>query len=146
MENYDNIDDDLKHIAPNLFKIKKENAFSVPENYFETLPSLIQERCVQSKKQFSWRQLLLRPAYSVSFLICLLAGFITISYYVGQNQKTAESKLFASADSLAIEDFEESEIIESIAYDVNEKTSNNQEVEDYLIEQNIEVTQIINEL
>lgn len=40
MENKDNIPDDLEKLAPFLSKLKKENHFSTPDNYFEVLPEV----------------------------------------------------------------------------------------------------------
>jgi hypothetical protein len=41
--------DELKKIAPELSKIKKENPFRVPENYFEDFSARLQERLEAEK-------------------------------------------------------------------------------------------------
>ncbi len=42
---------ELQEIAPELGKLEKENPFSVPVDYFENLPSQVQERIVVSRKK-----------------------------------------------------------------------------------------------
>ena len=40
----------LKEHAPLLVKIEKKNEFQVPNGYFDSLPSIIQERCIESNR------------------------------------------------------------------------------------------------
>lgn len=74
--------DELKNIAPELSKIRKENPFRVPDNYFEKFSARLQERMetekagVPEKKNTIIRYL--KPA------IGLAAGFaliFTLSYW-----------------------------------------------------------------
>lgn len=74
--------DELKNIAPELSKIRKENPFRVPDNYFENFSARLQERMetekagVPEKKNTIIRYL--KPA------IGLAAGFaliFTLSYW-----------------------------------------------------------------
>lgn len=74
--------DELKKIAPELSKIKKENPFRVPENYFEDFSVRLQERLETEKKGVPVKQSrviqFLKPA------IGLAAGFaliFTLSYW-----------------------------------------------------------------
>jgi hypothetical protein len=67
---------ELKKIAPELSKIKKENPFRVPENYFDDFSSRLQMKLEAEKKGFSKNQnriiQFLKPA------IGLAAGFALI--------------------------------------------------------------------
>jgi hypothetical protein len=74
--------DELKKIAPELSKIKKENPFRVPENYFEDFSARLQERLETEKTEVPKNQnrviQFLKPA------IGLAAGFaliFTLSYW-----------------------------------------------------------------
>lgn len=74
--------DELKKIAPELSKIKKENPFRVPENYFEDFSARLQERLETEKMGVHKNQnrviQFLKPA------IGLAAGFaliFTLSYW-----------------------------------------------------------------
>jgi hypothetical protein len=68
--------DELKKIAPELSKIKKENPFRVPENYFEDFSARLQERLELEKAGVQKNQSriirFLKPA------IGLAAGFALI--------------------------------------------------------------------
>lgn len=73
---------ELKKIAPELSKIKKENPFRVPENYFEDFSARLQERLEVEKMGVPVKQnrviQFLKPA------IGLAAGFaliFTLSYW-----------------------------------------------------------------
>jgi hypothetical protein len=74
--------DELKKIAPELSKLKKENPFRVPENYFEDFSARLQERLETEKTEVPKNQnrviQFLKPA------IGLAAGFaliFTLSYW-----------------------------------------------------------------
>ncbi len=74
--------DELKKIAPELSKIKKENPFRVPENYFEDFSARLQVRLEAEKKGVTKKQnrviQFLKPA------IGLAAGFaliFTLAYW-----------------------------------------------------------------
>jgi hypothetical protein len=79
MEDKENIQDNLKETAPNLYSINKENPFDVPENYFETLSDVLIEKCVQSEKQstarvihISFRKILIPLAVAASLILIVL--------------------------------------------------------------------------
>jgi hypothetical protein len=74
--------DELRKIAPELSKLKKENPFRVPENYFEDFSARLQERLETEKTEVPKNQnrviQFLKPA------IGLAAGFaliFTLSYW-----------------------------------------------------------------
>lgn len=146
--------DDLKNIAPKLSKIKKENPFSVPDNYFNELPMQIQER-VRQKRVFYPAvliELLKKPAYALSFSLLLLLIIIipfTISTY---NSKLSNSQIaYQDFDITDIEYFEINEelLIEAISaeeFDENELIEEtNDEMMDYIIN-NVDYTTILDEL
>lgn len=68
--------DSLGNFAPELSKIKKENPFRVPKNYFNELPMAIQSKVSKSKQISVWErftQLIKKPEYSITFAIVATA-------------------------------------------------------------------------
>lgn len=131
----------------NIERIKKENQFSVPANYFEELPQQIRAKRTQIKPNtvFStnWYYKILAPTMIV---ITLFA-----SYYIYQNKTTTE--LTPQEISEVIIDQELIQMDEEMIYEVyaetatsNQTESQNEEIIDYLINNNISINLIIEEL
>ena len=89
MKKNDEIREELKELSPFLAKMKRENAFKVPKNYFESLPDKVLEQVrpqpvTQQTPQISWFDrlidsfaVLLQPRYAVGLAtvaILLVAG------------------------------------------------------------------------
>lgn len=163
MENNDNIRDELKDIAPNLLKIKRKNSFSVPDDYFETLPNIIQERCIQIKKESVWSiffKYLLKPQYSLSLALVIAVLALGIQRF-GVNESdyraaAPNKEIFITAEDLSnsyyINEFDENMLVENVTLNVstlkytkNTKTEL-ENIENYLIENNTDVSLIISEL
>lgn len=146
--------DDLKNIAPALSKIKKENSFSVPDNYFNELPMKIQER-VQQKRVFNpvvLFELLKKPAYALSFaLLILLIIIIPFAISTYNNRLSNNQISYHDFDITDIEYFEINEelLIEAISageFDENELIEEaNDEMMDYIIN-NVDYATILDEL
>jgi len=72
---------DLEELAPNLSKLKKSNAFKVPDNYFEKLPMEIlfkvsqPEKVTAAEKLYSLFQ---QPKYSIAAAVAVLLIVISI--------------------------------------------------------------------
>ncbi len=146
--------DDLKNIAPELSKIKKENSFKVPDNYFDDLPMKIQERILQKKSRgyYNIFELLKKPAYAVSFsLVFLMLIIIPLSISIYKDHGNNNQIAYGSLEIADIEYFEISEelLIEAISVEYFDETSSMEqatdEVIDYLID-NIDYSTILNEL
>jgi len=104
-KNEQEILDELRQIAPNLSKIKKQDPFRVPVNYFEQLPHKIQEKAIQAESSPSiWQilvQYLVTPKYSLaaaSVLVLLVGGLL----YFSTSQKMDEFQF----DKIAFEDID----------------------------------------
>lgn len=131
----------------NIEQLKKENQFSVPANYFEDLPQQIQARKNQTKPNIifstNWYYKILAPTMIV---ITLFA-----SYYLYQNNTTSE--LTPQEISEVIINEELIQIDEEMIYEVYAETatlhqneSENEEIIDYLINDNISINLILEEL
>jgi len=147
--------DNLKNIAPELSKLKKENNFTVPESYFEELPLKVQERVHQKKTNvfFGFSELIRKPAYVISFAILLiLIVSIPLTVAVLNNQKTTNQIAYHAIelDELDFFDISEDLLIEAISANgdlliemVNEVEDD--EMLDFILE-NVDYSTILDEL
>ncbi len=145
-------EEDIKALAPTLLSIDKYNPFDVPKDYFEELPTIIQGRVVESKEKSNvvdWLFWLLRPRFAVSILVVLFISVIGI-YYVNKNNV----QKIESMEELSLEDnlyyINENDILEHLTADASIETEKNMEdensIENYLIDNNIEENNLSNEL
>ncbi|MDX8339146.1 hypothetical protein SLH46_08150 [Draconibacterium sp. IB214405] len=84
--------EELKNIAPELSKLKKENAFGTPRGYFDDFPARMQmkleaEKNVADKQEFKIINLL-KPALGLaaSFAIIFMLVYIPIKTFIPQEQ------------------------------------------------------------
>lgn len=145
-------EEEIKALAPTLLSIDKYNPFDVPKDYFEELPTIIQERVIESKKKsagLEWLILLFRPRFAVPLVVTIFIAIAGIKYLNNNNIKNIES-----AEELSLEDnlyyIDESEILEHLTADVsfeNESVSeDDSDIEDYLLDHNIDESNLSNEL
>ncbi len=83
MENPNNINnDELKKLAPELFKLEKKDPFAVPPEYFDDFTLRLQNRMNQKKKTHSpWFYYILKPKYSVAISLCIIMIVSGVFYY-----------------------------------------------------------------
>lgn len=144
-----NISENLVNEAPFLSKMKKENHFSAPKNYFEALPEVISNKNLNNNSlpfsldKLSWR--ILMPFTAV-----------VIIFTVVTNWNNVEEKSILTSEQLAEYiitednfDFDDELIYEAYAETLEmEETddSDNQEYINYLMENDIDINSIIEEL
>ena len=143
--------------APILSEIKKENPFQVPQNYFHSLPTIIQERITNEKESW-WTQYLnlLRQVF-LNPRLTLALGIVVILVTVGVNKFYDSPVSPARMEPLTYEDvsnshylneIDEETLIETInSQEVSSSENNNQtsDIENYLIDNNVDVALITNE-
>lgn len=183
---------DLKNLAPTLSSIEKKASFSVPDNYFDTLPTEIMDKITSDpllnpaakanpfalpENYFNELPLdisnriekakasksnpaglfkaVLRPQYAVSLITACFALFVCIRFFekpvtVNISQPTAENISISESDLL--NGMDESTLLneisdESIAL-LNPDTKNvaDKEMEDYIINNNIDISDFVKEL
>lgn len=123
--------EELKDIAPNLSKIKKENAFSTPKNYFDDFSARMQmqieaEKHVADKKEFKIINLI-KPALGLaaSFAIIVMLVYIPLKTFIPQEQvvETTASNDFSDNQMHSIlEGLDESSFFSLLESDDNEET------------------------
>ena len=142
------------HAFADLERMNKENPFQVPENYFSALPTLVQQRIIDGKKKRpvfgKWISISLRPKYALAFAAVIILLIFGIKYI------TKPTTLHAPEKYLSMEELQSSsylaELDESMLIDVLEQQTNSDEVNDndtleqYLMDNGIDISQIENNL
>ena len=149
MKNKNNISENLENEAPFLSKIKKENHFSTPENYFEVLPEVITYKNLnKSLLKISFDRLsyrILVPIASVAIILFVIFNWNTNTV---ESELTNEqlSELIIEEEYIEIDDYLVYDTYAEILEEENEGSSETDDYIDYLIENDIDINSIIEEL
>jgi len=149
MENKNNIENNELNKHSILNKIKKENHFTTPNNYFEVLPQIINDKKLNNNNiknifdKLSYR--VLAPTFGILILI-------TTIYTLQPNNTDLE--LTSEQLSEIIIDEELIDFDENLVYEVYAEMENtnpdeqndDEEIIDYLINDNFSINLIIEEL
>ena len=139
--------EELKNIAPSLNALKRKNSFEVPENYFEELPYSIQEKCISKQSE--------RKVVSALFWkLCIPLSIVAIALVIFMPLQTNKVSIASTQEMSAyLEQELDSEIDESMVQDAysfekenvnsNNKTQN---IEDYLIENDVDESLLTEEI
>ena len=152
MQNRIEDEEEIKALAPTLLSIDKYSPFEVPKDYFEELPTIIQERVIESSKKSSgleWLFLLFRPRFAVPMIVILFVSIAGI-YYINNNS----IKNVELVEELSLEDnlyyINENEILEYLTADASIENESGSEddnsIENYLLDNNIDESNLSNEL
>jgi hypothetical protein len=143
--------EELKLMAPVLAAIPKYNPYEVPENYFDELPTLVQEKANQQTVKFSileWLLLFIKPRVLVPVCSIALIAFLGIKYITN----TAQLPVVEIAEETTIEEqlytIDEATIIEKLTADAtiqNEGATEEDNIENYLLENNLDESNLNNE-
>ena len=157
-ENYfDSLADNIQQTIDALPNLEKTNpgvsGFEIPGGYFDSLPGIIQQRIADHKKKNifeKWIVIFLQPKYSLS-----LATFIILLIF-GLKYFTKSTQTESSNDPLSYNEMINSgyisELDESILIDILEDENKNENVkednslEQYLIDNDIDISQLENRL
>ena len=153
--NHDNDQEEIEKMAPRLFSIEKKEVFVVPENYFEQLPHKMQD-LVHKKPESSFR-------YKTGYKLAWVAASLVLIAYIGSRffvddssnkMEISSNELVASYTNDYLSSADETELVDqlddatlaSAAEQLTENTDiSNQEIEDYLMSENIDVATLSNE-
>lgn len=133
---------------PDLETSKGKNLFSVPSGYFEDLPSEINSRITgRQPRLIGWLNSLQRPRIAIPLALATMIFLGGLYFYTQrkiiyfpQNEFTAEEL----QNSVELQNIDEDLIVNLLENSSSNDTINN--FEQYLIENNIDLTQIENEL
>lgn len=145
-------EEDIKAIAPTLLSIDKYNPFEVPNDYFEELPTIVQERVISRKNESSlpqWLLLLFKPRFAVPLMAIVFISIVGVKYMNNKAEVKTET-----AEELSLEDhlyyIDENDIIDQLTADVSVETESASEddnsIENYLLDNNIDESNLNNEL
>jgi hypothetical protein len=145
--------DELEANAPTLLSIGKSNSFVLPPDYFDELPSRIQERIQKPSNSSSiteWLLLLINPRFAFPMIAILFLAVAGINFM----NKNAELNATTPPNELSLEDhlyyIEESDIIEQLTENMSSDNSiqseNEKNIEDYLLDNDVDESNLNNEL
>jgi hypothetical protein len=129
------------------------SGFRVPDGYFDSLPMAVQQRIADAKKKNifeEWIAVVLLPKFSLSLSIFIILLIFGIKYFT----KTAGTK--SSTDALSYNEIINSEYVseldESVLIDIledenrNESVNEDNSLEQYLIDNDVDISQLENRL
>ncbi|HKR07260.1 MAG TPA: hypothetical protein VJY62_21680 [Bacteroidia bacterium] len=153
MDTNDYTDDELKD-SPLLKNMSRENPFKVPDGYFESFPTIITERITSQRSKPAWIIFLknvFQPKYVVAMLV-FAAALTSGVVYFNQHPAATDREIILSYDDLNnsnyIAQFDESDLIDAYLSGANADKSNesNTEIENYLLDNQTDISIIENEL
>jgi hypothetical protein len=162
MEAFDEINKELKDIAPFLSSLPRQNAFRVEESYFDALPTRVMERVHARKKRYfiniSW---IFEPRWAMAtavFAVLLIAGSFLLNRY---NNRLDKPMPVAQVQKLLVEPVTNDNVLDDVDVDVmtdviadisktpkKEKTTRKEDkkaLEEYILD-NVDDNSIIDEL
>jgi len=130
--------EELSSIAPLLSAIPKYNPFETPKAYFDELPTSIQEQVIKVKNTVTikeWLIQIFQPRFLAPVLTVLIVAFTGINYL--NKTTTIINDEYSIYEEL--EHIDESTLIEEVvALKTTETTDENEQVVDYLLENELE--------
>ena len=147
-----------KNNKPDLENLSKEAPFVVPEGYFDNLPGRLMEKIhEENKKQEQKNSIRLNtffnPQLSIAASLILFAilSYFTITYVLNSKHKQDTSQYFAELVENEIEDYDLLLLMEALDeannfYLEEYNIELDEEIIDYLVSEEIDIEQIIEEL
>lgn len=153
LENRIAVLEEIKSEAPVLSNIPILNPFETPTNYFDELPTKIQDIVLNNGSKTSiweWLTLLIKPNFAIPVLTTLLIAFAGINYLEKQAKVTDTKTEYQLSEEEQLDFIDESNIIEEIVSNSNIENDilieQNTGIENYLIDNHIDETNLNTEL
>jgi len=123
--------EELKDIAPILNQLPKKDNFQVPENYFDELPGLIQDRVqVKTKSQLT---------YVLKYALPVILVIVSVVYFSQKNTdqsiQISKQEAVDYIDNQMDIDFDETLLAEEISAQSVEQNTQTSSVEEYLLDE-----------
>lgn len=142
----------------NLEKLKgnNKNPFSVPEGYFDTFPTKMQERILSNNQEQSWALKFFRyakPQFALGFMIIAFAviAITTVNLILDNESTSIDSDLYTRIIEVDASEFSEEHFID-VLLDEDKKKINDHKTEEtdlyihYLLDEDIDYGTLIDEL
>ena len=136
---------------PDFETVSPVQPFSVPDGYFEKLPQEINNIILsEEKRKFSWKSLLQNILRPVTLVPAFLLVLVVLSSYLFFTRTTvidltahAQNESDELNPAMVIQQLDESTLIQVLAEENdNESSATEQSYEDYLIDNDIDISQI----
>jgi hypothetical protein len=168
MEAFDEINNELKDIAPLLSSLPRQNAFIVEDSYFDKLPTMVMNR-IHTHKKKSWIDIswIFQPRWAMAtalMAICIVAGSFLLMRY---NNRLDKPLPVAQVQKSLVEPITTDNVLDDVDADVmadmiadlgatqkkdirpkkanNTKATDKKAVEDYILD-NVDDNSIIDAL
>ncbi len=151
-----NTQDNKRNILENL---KKDNPFQVPENYFDSLGSRISNRITANTSTEKQQYISFAMVKSTLVFAGGFAGLALIIYFgvsifftkLGVEKNTSQNEIAFLTEYSIISELDESTLIESFSKENSEISDslhleNNENIINYLVKEDIDISTIIDEL
>ena len=146
--------DELKNIAPNLSKLKKDLPFGVPDHYFESFPANLQEKIHSHKKDsFAGRNVVILKPYlaaAVILIVALVAGNMIFRKVSSQKSDDRFRTEISEVVEQELYSISEEIIVEVMEADLMEETitapAGSDEMIDYLLNADLDEGDLLNSL
>lgn len=129
--------EELKNIAPHLSKLPKKDGFTVPEGYFDDLPSIVQDRVIAQAKTKSRT---LSPVWVFSTLG--VASVLCVLFFLGKSPEVQNSITEQEASAYVNEnleqEFDETLLADELITSDNKTLTSEENLEDYILNQEID--------
>ncbi|MBA3972238.1 MAG: hypothetical protein H0X46_08865 [Bacteroidetes bacterium] len=139
--------EEIEAMAPTLLNISKYNPFEVPADYFDELPTIVQEKVTSARSKIpvaEWLLLLIKPRFIIPFATTIIIAVAGINY-MNRNSGTLQP---VYEEDLSLEEqlyyIDEAAIIEQYTANTASESETTSEtgIEDYLIDNNVEETDL----
>jgi hypothetical protein len=139
---------------PDFEKTADKNHFKVPEGYFDSLPTTIQQRIIDGKKKrISWGQIVDGIFFKPKFILALASAALLVVFSVKYFSRAitvqpvvAEISVSDLSNSTYLADIDESLLADVVAVQTTSGGEKDASLEDYLIENNIDINQLTEHL
>jgi hypothetical protein len=140
---------------PDFEKTAAREHFKVPEGYFDSLPTIIQQRIIDEKKRgINWGEVVgsifFRPKFALAFASVAILIVFSVKYFnrpISVQPMTVEISASDISNSTYLADLDETLLAEAVAsHIVVSEEHSDASLEDYLIENHIDISQLTEHL
>jgi hypothetical protein len=139
---------------PDFEKTAAQEHFKVPEGYFDSLPTIIQQRIIdEKKKRVNWGEILdgifFRPKYALVLASVAILIVFSVKYFnrpISVQPMVAEISASDIGNSTYLADMDESLLANAVAAQTATGEEKDASLENYLIENNIDISQLTEHL
>ena len=130
--------EELKNIAPNLHKLPKKDVFVAPDNYFDELPGMIQDRILSQNKKSIFQWTLPTSKFAIPVAGVIVVALMYFSKPTSDIEQATQNEMTAYVDQQMDMEFDETLLAEELNTDNTTITEEASSVEEYLLSDDIE--------